>query len=490
MGRKMNKAKYKRANQAIFPAIVLILLYNILTMTAYMVTAGPQMYAMVQLIVNAVALVGCIISKVAYQEDKRGMIISFGSVSAAYLITMMFSRLSITFIYAFPIMFSAMTFLNMRFILSGNIVMITGSLIHAVKLAMAGTMSANDIVISVLITILCAYCSFHATKLLVAFNKEDREDIENKALQLMDTSQKIILVADNLMKHFDSAKEKATAINYAVQSNNQSVENISNSTEVTARSIGEQASFCNNIQGTIELTGEQTNQMMNTSCKTMDVVEEGTQLMLGLEEQAKNVSQSSEKTVEVTEKVTDKVQEVKGIIDTILDISSQTNLLALNASIEAARAGEAGKGFAVVAEQIRHLSEQTKDASNRITYIIEELITYTSQATQSIENSNVSVMKQSEMINTVKNKFQMIHTQVKALIEDVQLTKKNMNDIIQSTIVISNNINQVSNASSEIASETTEGLRQSTEAVRQMQEFMGVLDSIYVLAEELREYAK
>lgn len=486
----MNKAKYKRANRAIFPAIVLILLYNILTMAAHMAMAGIHTYSMMQVLANSLALIICIISRISYQEDKKGMILSFGSVSVAYLITMMFSRLSITFIYAFPIMFSAMTFLNMRFVLSGNIVMIAGALIHAIKLGIEGTMSANDIVISVLITVLCAYCSYHATKLLVAFNEEDKKDIEDKAVQLMDTSQKIILVADNLMKHFDSAKEKVSDINQSIQSNNQSVENISSSTEVTARRIGEQANFCNNIQGTIELTGEQTSQMMDASSKTMEVVEEGTQLVLGLEEQAKNVSHSSEMTVEATDKVTVKVQEVKGIIDTILDISSQTNLLALNASIEAARAGEAGKGFAVVAEQIRNLSEQTKDASNRITHIIEELITYTSQATQSIENSNVSVIKQNEMINTTKNKFQMIHTQVKALMEDVQLTQKNMNDIIQSTTVMSDNINQVSNASNEIANETTRGLHQSTQAVRQMEEFMKILDSIYVLAEELREYAK
>lgn len=60
------------------------------------------------------------------------------------------------------------------------------------------------------------------------------------------------------------------------------------------------------------------------------------------------------------------VEQVNGLTNDILSISSQTNLLALNASIEAARAGEAGKGFAVVAEEIRQLADSSRETANRI----------------------------------------------------------------------------------------------------------------------------
>ena len=53
---------------------------------------------------------------------------------------------------------------------------------------------------------------------------------------------------------------------------------------------------------------------------------------------------------------------IERILQIIRGISRQTTLLSLNATIEAARAGDAGRGFAVVAQEIRKLSNDTRDA--------------------------------------------------------------------------------------------------------------------------------
>lgn len=59
-------------------------------------------------------------------------------------------------------------------------------------------------------------------------------------------------------------------------------------------------------------------------------------------------------------------EDIDGVLAFIKQIADETKMLGLNAAIEAARAGEAGRGFGVVAEEIRKLSDESKETIVRI----------------------------------------------------------------------------------------------------------------------------
>lgn len=94
-------------------------------------------------------------------------------------------------------------------------------------------------------------------------------------------------------------------------------------------------------------------------------------------------------------------QEVNQITDMITAITKQTNLLALNAAIEAARAGEAGRGFAVVADEVRKLAEQSAQAVNNITLIIDKVRVETGQAVAAMQESAARVEQGADIAATL-----------------------------------------------------------------------------------------
>lgn len=59
-------------------------------------------------------------------------------------------------------------------------------------------------------------------------------------------------------------------------------------------------------------------------------------------------------------------RELRDMADEVGLIAFKTNMLSLNAAIEAARAGEQGKGFAVVAQEVRSLSQASRETGKRI----------------------------------------------------------------------------------------------------------------------------
>lgn len=110
-----------------------------------------------------------------------------------------------------------------------------------------------------------------------------------------------------------------------------------------------------------------------------------------LEQISSNLHEMSihtQETAACASRLSERADQIGGIVRIIKEIADQTNLLALNASIEAARAGEAGRGFSVVADEVRKLADRTSTATTDISDLVRSIQQETAQAeSQMITNS-------------------------------------------------------------------------------------------------------
>ena len=487
----MTAAQYKRANTTILPILVIIMGYVCLAMFGQITAYGFQGKYLAQIIVSAITIIVVIVSYVINREKKIGSIVMLLAASLAYMVIVLCSDNIECYAYGFPILFSTMALLHVKYVIAGDIIIITTNVIKlALRYGGSETSVQSALFVAVFASILTCYAATVILKLLIRNNEENIATIKEAAKRQEENHKKTISVAEEVAKHFTEAMEMLDRLDQSVDTSNFAMSNIVESTESTAEAIQEQATMCAEIQRHTDVAESETRNMIEASRRTDENVEEGSSMVQELKEQAHNVETASNVTVEVIESLTQKVTEVQSFVGTILSISSQTNLLALNASIEAARAGEAGRGFAVVAEEIRQLSEQTKDASNNITSIIEELNGDTKRANESIQNSVASVDKQNELIEETREKFQKINEGVAELTRNIDNTEGVIKEILHSTGVISENITQLSATSEEVAASSTEGMKTSENTVEDMKACRAILEKIYVLAQKLQETAQ
>ena len=482
----MTESQYRRANKTVLGVIVVILLYFMMVMGARTFTLDADLGTYLRVGIPVLMLVGAVASYVMWKDEKKGSLGIIICASVAYVVVVLFGTSVGTYAYAFPVLIGALAYYNKRLVFVGNVVIIV---INATRIFLLDKSQLSDSVTALLTIFLVAYASTAICNLLTAFNQENIGAVEEGAARQEEAQKKMLQVAGSIIENFDDAMSKLNDLQSSVDTSNFAMSNIADSTDATAQSIQRQADMCVDIRTNTDAAEESMQEMIASSGRAGSMVTEGSEVVENLRRQAMNVEAASGATVEVSNQLSEKVEEVKNFIGAIMAISSQTNLLALNASIEAARAGEAGRGFAVVAEEIRSLAEETNSLTGEIGIIIQELLEKTSDATQNMESMEKIFEQQEHSVGETRENFIQIEQCLESVQTSIHKLYESSNEMADSKKVIVDMIEGISAVSQQNAAGSQEVLASMETQDSVIADIAGMAQNLAALAEELSQQA-
>ncbi len=146
-------------------------------------------------------------------------------------------------------------------------------------------------------------------------------------------------------------------------------------------------------------------------------------------------------------------QEITGIVNLINTIAERTHVLALNASMQAAAAGDAGRGFAVVAEEVQRLAESSRQATQQIAQLVNNIQIETADTINTVNKTISQVVAGSEL--AAKSGQQMRETQqsTASLVELVKRITSSAQVQMKITTELRNRVHQIGASTEKTAAE-------------------------------------
>jgi len=175
-----------------------------------------------------------------------------------------------------------------------------------------------------------------------------------------------------------------------------------------SRSLSEAGSTMSEIAQTSNLAASRAEMVLRVAAQADEFSTSGRQSIEQSAEGLRELRSRVEALMRSVAQLSEQAARAGEIIGSVRDLADQSNVLALNASIEAARAGEEGRSFAVVAQEMRALSGQSVQSTQRIGKILLEInrairraVSIAEQDSQQMEAGIAQVMTSADRLREI-----------------------------------------------------------------------------------------
>ena len=307
----------------------------------------------------------------------------------------------------------------------------------------------------------------------------DREDevgqLARSLDQMLSNLRKLVTKISNVSNQVAESSQELAASgdqvdDMAIQVSS-AIEEIASKAEEQSAQIDETNSNVNTLADKIQQVSDSSEQIATGAEEVMTNISQGSQAVNTSINKVDSVKTNVSGVAQVIDNLADKSNQIGTIIEMIDNISQQTNLLALNAAIEASRAGQYGRGFSVVADEIRELAEESGQATQQISNLIQEIQGDINQAVQSMHTSLDVVGESSQSIAETGQIFDQIEQVSLNLVEQIKMVRANSAEMEGNSETVKHISDEIAVVSQEFASNSEEvaaSTEEQTAAVREI----------------------
>ena len=291
---------------------------------------------------------------------------------------------------------------------------------------------------------------------VVTWNSEP-SNLGNLIFTIKSQSEQLMSLSETLALRTNDNNRANTRVKEAMS-------NLASSTVNQNQEVVKTQEIIDELVNNISYVDNEAGKSSSAAEETVKTVDDSTKSLVNTLESIKNVGSSVAQTSQIVKELQRYSEDIDAVVELIKDIASRVNVLALNASIEATKAGEVGYGFKVVANEVRSLSNRTREAVQEATEMILSFQSNILQVERNIKENIKAVEKTSSETEKSKESIQNIINMVK----DDQKRMQHISEIVNKMKEFSGNVHGAMQRLSNISQQNSDTVEEVNESSEQM----------------------